>query len=277
MFPFDLLHHKRARPALTTLFAEALAVTLVSIGMAWLVFSAASGLIAVFLVSIGMQETFSRLLDVNRKDIYEERLDPYAANAWLVAALVVIFIGCFAAFSMVAWSLPSGGLRTVFAAQLELSPLKAFNLSQLSMGHFGELFARNITVFAVCLLLSSVFRTGGAMLILAWNSSVWALSYTFLSQTTIVLGAASTATTLIAVVGGITPHLVLEAAAYTIAALVGIFAAKAIEKYHWRSAKFKRVMTAVGLLVAIGMALLAIGAAAESWWPQQWFRLVLGS
>jgi hypothetical protein len=277
MFPFDLLHSARSRPALTTLFVEALAVTLVSIAMAWLVFSAASGLIAVFLVSIGMQETFLRLLEVNRRDIYEERLDPTAANAWLVAALVVVFAGCFTAFSIVAWSLPSGGLRTLFAAQLELSPLKALDLSRLSMGHFGELFARNTTVFFVCLLLSSVFRTGGAMLILAWNSSVWALSYTFLSRTTIVLGAASTPTTLMAVVGGITPHLVLEAAAYTTAALVGIFAAKAVEKYHWRSPTFRRVMTAVVLLVAIGVLMLAVGAAAESWWPQRWFALVLGA
>ncbi len=275
MFPFDLWHRERTRPALRSLFAEAFAVSLVSIGMAWLVFSAASGLIAVFLVSIGMQQSFSLLLDVNRRDIYEGRLTAYAANAHIVSALVVVFLGCFTAFSIVAWSLPSSGLRMVFATQLELSPLRALDLTGLSMGHFGRLFQRNLAVFGLCLLVSSVFRSGGAMLILAWNASVWALSYTFLSRTTIVLGAATLEETLVAVIGGITPHLVLEAAAYTTAALVGIFAAKAVEKYHWSSPEFRRVGIAVLLLIVAGVLMLAAGAAAESVWPGVWFSWVL--
>lgn len=275
MFPFDMWHRKRTRPAHSSLFAEAFVVSLVSIGMAWLVFSAASGLIAVFLVSIGMQQSFAVLLEVNRRDIYDGRLTAYAANARIVSALVIVFLGCFAAFSIVAWSLPSSGLRVLFATQLELSPLQALDLSRLSMGNFSELFLRNVSVFGLCLVASSVFREGGAMLILAWNASVWALSYTFLSRTTIVLGAASLPETLVAVIGGITPHLVLEASAYTTAALVGIFAAKAIEKYHWRSPEFRRVGRAVLLMIVVGLVFLIIGAAAESVWPATWFGWVL--
>jgi hypothetical protein len=275
MFPFDRWHLQRTRPSPRGLFFEAFAVALVSIGMAWLVFPAASGLIAVFLVSLGMQRSFAVLLEVNRADIWDGRLTPYAANAAIVAALVVVFMGCFAAFSVVAWSLPSGGLRMVFATQLELSPLHALDLSQLSMGELDVLLERNLSVFALCLLISSVFRSGGAMLILAWNASVWALSYTFLSRTTIVLGAASRAETLVAVIGGITPHLVLEASAYITAALVGIFFAKAVEKYHWRSPEFLRVARAVALLVVVGILFLLAGAAVEAFWPAAWFGLVL--
>lgn len=275
MFPFDMWHRQRTRPAQGSLFAEALIVTLVSITMAWVVFPAASGLISVFLVSIGMQQSFAVLLEVNRRDIYDGRLTPYAANARIVSALVVVFVGCFVAFSLVAWSIPTSGLRTLFSTQLELSPLNALDLNHLSMGTVSYLVVRNLWVFGLCLVASLVFREGGAMLILAWNASVWALSYTFLSRTTVVLGTAPLDRTLVAVVGGITPHLVLEASAYTTAALVGIFAAKAIEKYHWRSPEFRRVARAVLLMIVVGGALLLIGALAESAWPTTWFAWIL--
>jgi len=275
MFPFDLWHRGRTRPALTVLFVEAFLVTLIATGMAWLVFAAASGLIAVFLVSLSLQDSFSTLLEVNRRDIYEGRLAPYSANAWLVFALVAVFAGCCLAFSAVAWWLPTSSLRLVFASQLELSPVHALDLSRLTLGQFEALFLRNLSVFGLCLLVSAVFRSGGALMILAWNASVWAVSYALLSRSTIVVGGAPVATTLLAAAGGITPHLVLEAAAYITAALVGIFVAKAVEKYRFSDARFRRVMRASLLLVLAGGVLLAIGAAAESWWPPVWFAWVL--
>ena len=272
MFPFDLLHQGRTRPSLAILFGEAFFVTGVGVGMAWLVFPAAAGLITVFLISLGMQDSFATLLEVNRRDIWEKRVTPYSANAWLVGALVSVFLGCFLAFSFVAWSLSAASLRQVFASQFLLSPLQAVDLSRLAFGSVSGLLTRNVSVFLLCLLISAVYRTGGALLILAWNASVWALSFTFLSRSTIALGAASLPATVTAVVVGITPHLVLEAAAYVIAALVGIFVAKAVEKYSWRSPQFLRVVRACLLLVGVGMLLLSTGAVVESWWPTTWIQ-----
>jgi hypothetical protein len=275
MHPFDLLHRRRVRPALALLFVEAFLVTLISTGMAWLIFSAASGLIAIFLISLGMIESFKVLLEVNRRDIYEERMTPYSANAWLVLALLAVFLGCFVAFIGVACSLSPDTLRTVFASQLEVSPVRNLELAGMSLGDFPALFSRNISVFFLCLLVSAIYRSGGALIILAWNASVWALSYTIISRSNIALGTASLPQTLVAVVGGVTPHLVLEAAAYASAALVGIFAAKALEKYSWRDPRFFRVVRASLLLVLVGVVFLALGALAESRWPSWWFHLVL--
>ena len=275
MYPFDAWHADRERPVFALLFLEAVLVALIGTAMGWLVFPAASGLIAVFLVSIGLQETFALLLDINRRDIYESQRGPYSSNAWLVAALVAMFGGCVVAFATAGSLLSTGGVRLVFETQYQLTPLRAFDLSGVSFGGFSQLMERNLSVFGLCLVISTVFRTGGGMLILAWNASVWAVSFAVLARTTMLLGAASLWRTVLAVVGGITPHLVLEGAAYVIASLVGIFLSKAIEKYPLDHPRFYRVVRASLLLILVGLGLLAAGAFAESVWPELWFRQVL--
>jgi len=275
VFPFDTWHRRRIRPSLVLIFVEAFIVSLVATGMAWLVFSAAAGLIAVFLICVGMQDSFVILLECNRKDIWEERLAPYSANAYLTAALVSIFLGCFIGFSAIAWTLPADVMRTVFGPQMQLSPLEGVNLGNLQFGHFDTLLAHNLGVFALSILISAVFRSGGALLILSWNASVWALSYVHVSRLTILLGEGALLSTAVAVVVGITPHLVIEAAAYVIGTMVGIFTAKAIEKYRLRDPRFGRVIVASVTLVGIGVILLAVGAFIEGRWPGYWIGLFL--
>lgn len=277
MFPFDLWHQKRVRPALPLVFLETILVTLLSTAMAWLVFPAAAGLVAVFLTCVGMQDSFAILLECNRRDIWEERLPPAKANAWLVTAIVCIFLGSTLAFSAVAWSLPADSMRALFGSQLQLSPMQAIDLSNLQFGFFDVLFSHNFWVFVLAVAVSMVFRSGGAMVILSWNASVWALTYAHLSRLTIAMGLASPLSTVIAVSIGVTPHLVLEAAAYITGTMAGIFVSKAIEKYEWRDPRFSRVILAALTLVAVGVGLLLVSVLIEMTWPAWWIHFVLPS
>lgn len=275
MYPFDNLHRGRERPLPLLIFLEAFLVTLIGTLIAWVIFSAAAGLISVFLITLGLQETFLLLLDVNRRDIWEKKLTGYAANTSLVASLVALFFGCFAGISAIAWLLSTDTLRLVFRSQFELSPLQGLDLTRIDFGTLEVLFVHNFWVFALSFLISVFYRAGGALLILCWNASVWALSYAYLSQATIALGIGSAASTIGAVVVGITPHLALEVVAYVLAALVGIFFAKGIEKYRVRDPRFRRVMFASLALLVAGIAILAIGAAVEGVWPAYWLARVL--
>ncbi len=267
MFPIDIWHRKRVRPALILIFLESVLVTLIGTGTAWLIFPAAAGLIAVFLICVGMQESFSILLECNRKDIWEGRLDPYMANVWLVSALVSIFMGCFLAFSGIAWSLPADIMRVIFSMQLQLSPLEAINLTRLQFGQFEPLFWHNVSLLLMTIAVSAVFRSGGALLILSWNASIWALSYAHISRLTVVMGGSSLTRIVTAVAIGITPHLVIEASAYITGTMAGIFVAKAFEKYRWRDRRFSRVIIASLTLAAAGFLLLFLGALVECRWP----------
>lgn len=270
LFPFDILHRKHERPRVALLFVEAFLVTIVGTLMAWVIFSAAAGLIAVFLITIGLQETFSVLLDVNRRDIWEQRLTAYRANYALLLSGIALFTGCLAGISVIAWLLQPDMLRQVFASQFQLSPLPALDLTRIDFGSFDRLFRHNLTIFALSLLISIFYRSGGALLILSWNASVWALSYSYVSQSTVALGIGSLQTTAAAVVVGITPHLLLEVAAYVCAAMGGIFFSKGVEKYRLRDAKFRRVMLATAAIVTSGIIILALGAAVEAHWPAYW-------
>ncbi len=275
MFPFDILHRQQERPRVALILVEAFVATIIGTSMAWVIFSAAAGLIAVMLITLGLQETFSRLLDENRRDIWEQRVTPYKANSALLLGIVAMFSGCLAGISVIAWLLPPDTLRLVFNSQFALSPLPALDLSRVDFGSFERLFRHNLSIFLLSLVISIVYRTGGALLILTWNASVWALSYSYLSQSTIALGIGTPAKTISAVVVGITPHLILEVAAYVLAGMVGIFLSKGIEKYRWKDPKFRRVMAASLVLVSIGIAILAVGAAVEGNWPACWLARML--
>jgi hypothetical protein len=174
-----------------------------------------------------------------------------------------------------AWVLPIAKARTLFSSQLELTPISGLDLGRLQMGGFGVLLEHNLGLFGLSVLVALVFRAGGAMLILAWNASVWALVYAFLSRSTVAFGESSVAKTLLAAVVGVTPHLVLEASAYVVAAMVGIFTAKAFEKYGLRDERFARVMVASLSLVLAGMLLLVAAAAVEASWPEWCFERML--
>jgi len=243
--------------------------------VAWLVFPTASGLISVFLLTLGMQGSFQVLLDRNRRDIWDEKMNPVKANYLLTIAIVAIFMGSVTGFTLITRLVPAEALRSLFSIQFQLTPLQAVDLSRIHFGSFGELFTHNLTIFGLSILISWVYREGGAMLILSWNASVWALSYAYLMRSTVVLGKGTWFSSTLAIVGGITPHLILEAAAYIIGAMGGIFLAKAIEKYHWNDDPFRRVLRASLMLIVIGVAILAVGCLIESAWPRLWVHWVL--
>ena len=114
------------------------------------------------------------------------------------------------------------------------------------------------------------FAAYGAMLVVAWNACVWTFVLTELTTRALPDGAASLWQTLsfsLLVLGAVLPHLLLEASAYVIASLAGIFVSKALVKYGPRDPAMAEIVQVAAVMVLLAATILVAAGLIESTWP----------
>jgi len=127
-------------------------------------------------------------------------------------------------------------------------------------------------VLASFMVLALVYRSFGALLALTWNACVWGVVLTLLVARGISLTDGSTIVFVLVALLALLPHLVLEATAYVLGALAGIFLSKGLAKYEIETVEFKMVARASGSLVLIAAILLTLAGLVEHWFPDQLLR-----
>lgn len=111
---------------------------------------------------------------------------------------------------------------------------------------FWTIFRNNLRVYAISVLLSLLYGTGGVLL-LSWNASLVAA---FLATTKDPI------TSLIAIL----PHGILEFMGYFIGGVTGIFIGVAVVEEGWN----KRLLRSVLFLFTLGVLLIFLGALVEA-------------
>ena len=104
------------------------------------------------------------------------------------------------------------------------------------------------------------------ILVLAWNASTWGAVFSCV----ILMATEDQSSNLFAytlkTLFCILPHLVVEAIAYILIAMSGVFLSRAITRYSWSSEAFSQVGAAVLNILMLATVLLAIAGALESFW-----------
>ena len=261
---------------LPRLLAEAFCWSAVGIVGGLLVFPEVASLAGVFLMAFAVAPAVDALLERNKEEVWAPGGDPGRANRRLAAALFAVFCGVLTAFATMVWLSPAEKLDAWF--DLQLGPFVAGHVTEVDFGTFPALLSINVRVLTVCLLFALAYRHGGLLLVLAWNASRWGVIFSYVARKGASdEGAVAGLGVLLRTAAGVLPHLALEALAYILAAMCGVFLSKALAKYEITSSAFAQVGMAVLRLLGIALLLLSAGAAVEAWLAPELIGWLFGS
>jgi len=240
------------------LFIEGVWVALFGTGFAWWLFPNEVSLISVFLASIITTDSIERVLEWNRVAIFERDEVPLDVNLTLANKLLMMFLGCVVGFSALSLTLPLDTVEHLFSHQLLASYGQTFTTM-----HFGSVDGVLLNNFYVMLFFFAIalpFEKGGVMLAIAWNASVWGSTFSVLARRWSLDGGPGVYEAWARVMAACTTHMALEAAAYVLAGLAGVFLSKAFHKHAIDSDPMVSILFSAATMLGLALALLVLGA-----------------
>jgi hypothetical protein len=222
------------------------------------------GFFSLFLAAAGLMHRFQVLLEENRQNIYVRKLGWRLTNGKTASSLVMLFFGSCAAYLVAGMAWSEDAIQVYFGFALDAAQIGGSNVLDRRFDAFGSLVFHNLmvmlSVFALCVL----YRSYGALLALGWNACVWVFVLVTLVrraiESTDLSGWYFGGTAALALV----PHLCLEACAYVLAALAGIFTSRGIVRYTLSDLVFRQIMTAVAKLLVAGALMVLLAGLLES-------------
>lgn len=237
----------------------------------WL-FPAETSLLAVVLAALATDESMDRLLEWNRHRILDRREPPVRANGALALRFLAMFLGMLVAWSSFGLLLDASQVEVLFSHQVQ--QFGSLRFADLDLGTPGTLLPHNLQVLLFFLVISMVFRGGGVMLAVAWNASVWGASFGVLARTWSASGGPPLPLAWLRVMGACFPHLLLEACAYVLAGMAGVFLGKGLLKHMGDPDRLLSILRTVGTVLSLALALVAAGALWEGWITPELVRLL---
>jgi uncharacterized membrane protein SpoIIM required for sporulation len=261
MYLFDK-YYSAGRFGNGLVLAESVLVSLLGIGCGFVLFPAEASLIGVFLIAIAQARTVEVLLDRNRDEIWNRLCPTHTANFRLAAALFTLFMGILATYAAATLLVPEGKLLSLFERQI--GDYGGHSITEVVFDNLTAVLGHNAIVLVACFLFSLIYRHGGMLLVLAWNASVWGVVFPYIARTAPDQAAGGAVVYFLKSFTSIFPHLLLEAIAYILVAMAGVFLSKAIQKYDLGSAKFNQVALAVFRIAALAVAFLVVASVVEA-------------
>ena len=243
-------------------FAAASASAGAGILAAALLFPQSTALVSVFLFVLAQAPVLGDLLDRNRHQIWVDEIPPRRANAELARAITVIFLAVLVAYGATALlASPDLVLRWF---DVHLAGYRRGTLRDIHFGTFEALAIHNGGVLVICFLSAVLYAHGGMLLVLAWNASLWGVVFGYLTRFTAATDPLGALGALGRALASILPHLLLEALAYIVAAMAGVFLYRGLRRHPVQTAAFRRVLVAVLRLLALAAVILVVAAAVEA-------------
>lgn len=238
-------------------------ISLVSLGVAYLVFPQYLGILTVFLITIISAPFMFNLLKYEeaREEIevekvsFVQRINPISAFSRQSETFVIysaFFAGMVIALSLAFVVLPQNFVSELFNEQISQIGKINLILGGATFGDtFGKIVQNNLVVMAVAFVFALLFGIG-AIFILAWNASVLAAAIGIVTKSSGVTDALVT----------FLPHGVFEIAAYFVAGIAGGIISVAISKRG--SKDFGLVVGDMVVLMVLSVALVIVGAYIET-------------
>ena len=261
MYLFDI-RYNTGRFGNGLVFLETVVVSVLGIVSGFILFPSEASLIGVFLIAFGQARTVEVLLDRNRDEIWNGFKTPARANFRLAASLLTMFMGILASYAAAALVVPNDAFLELFGRQV--GDYGGHSITEVMFDDFSGILAHNVVVLVICFVFALVYRHGGMLLVLAWNASVWGVVFPYVARTAPDLTPGGPAVYFAKSFACIFPHLSLEAAAYTLVAMAGVFLSKAVQKYNVGSERFTKVGGSVVRLAALSLVLLVAACAVEA-------------
>ena len=240
------------------LFVEGLFAAAIGVGFGTWLFPKEASLVAVFLCAISAEDSIERLLGDNRKSIMDKGEAPRRANLRLVHRVLWLFAGAFLGFSVMAMVVPDSLLGLIFNHQIE--DYGDAHFPSLVLGNTGALFVHNAYVVLFFFLIAVPFRHDGVVLAVAWNASVWGATFGVLARRWAHADGPGLVEGFLRIMSACVGHMALEASAYVLAGMAGVFVSRGIMRYSLDSVVLSSILRTVCVMLACSLALVAFGA-----------------
>ncbi len=240
------------------LLAASLLFSSVGIAVARHLFEGDAGAIGVLLCVLGLLPTLDHLVD--RHKASPAGLSPVLylrADMQLASRVLTLFAGVMLAYAIWSLLLPVEQVRHSFHSQL--APWLRLGAPGFEPGFLTGIWTNNLLVLVGVLLLSALYRTGGALLVLAWNASVWGATFALIArlQSGDVLGK------WLVVSACVFPHVLFEAVGYILMALCGLGVVRLIARYRDPSLERVHLIRKVALLGGAAVACVLVAGLLE--------------
>lgn len=271
----NLIGPKEAKRKPWKVFFLGILFSAIAIAFSLWIFPTEASLVIVFLIVLmSIPLMYFTLLEEEQEDfkfITEARILREHGRA--IKFLLFLFLGFVVGFALFYILFPESLVQNVFSLQLDtISNINGAVISGSSVtdGAFISILSNNLKVLFFCLLFA-LFFGAGAIFILAWNASVISAAVgTYvrngLAQYASLFGFDKLAVHFNLFISGMLRYMIhgiFEIAAYFIAGLAGGIISLAVVNKHVRSFKLRKVLKDAGLLIAIAILLLVIGALIE--------------
>jgi len=250
-----------------SIYVEALVLTLIAVILSQILYAKESGIVALFFISILLQQRMQDILDENRKAIFIQHFSGLRANMVTTVKIIFIFVGIFSVFLAITLLFPKELTFNLFKKQLEISQISPYSVVEMPFGSFSPLVQHNIIVLLLVMMFSFFFQHIGAVFVLGLNASIWGVVFSIIGLNTIQQHAFQPILFYMGAALSIFPHLIIEATGYVVGSLSGIFFSKACVKYEIGSDIFNQVAIAAIKMAICSTCLIILSSFIESFFP----------
>ncbi len=250
------------------LLIAAAAFSSLGIAVARHFFDSNVGTISIFLCVLGLLPTLGSLVDRKKSKskplaqlLSEEKRTRPRYDLTLAVSLLMLFVGVMLAYAAWVLILPEEVVRRCFNGQL--GPWLDMGTSGFRARPLAPILSNNLLVMVGVLLLSMLYRNGGALLVLCWNASVWGAAFAWFATVESVSGLGAVIRWL-GLTASVLPHIVLEATGYILTALVGLLLIRLIVRFRDVALDRRELLMGIGKLGGAALACVVLGAVAET-------------
>ncbi|MBD3164274.1 hypothetical protein GF323_03675 [Candidatus Woesearchaeota archaeon] len=242
-----------------------IAYSVIGIGLAVLLFPEDPALVAVALISIMFYPTINKLMKQEESIETEQKEFNFMVflkdHRYVFMIYMLMFSGMLLTFSYFSLLLPKMASNHIFQNQINVM---TGNAVAFEGGLFRSLLQNNLIVMIVIFITAMLLGDGGIFLI-TWNASVWGTIFGNLAKTAAFNANQNPFTYFLIVIGIVSPHMLLEAFSYIVAATTGGVVSNAMIKEKLASKKFNNIATNTVISLAIALIILLIAVAVETY------------
>jgi hypothetical protein len=278
-----LPEHDKALIKYPSLFMEALLVTAIALAVVGGLGIQEAGFFGIFLTAASLLPRFDKILAANKREVFVLKRSHTTAYLNTSKSILALFMGMCAATLLAALATEQSALAASYGFIFDSVGLRDSNLFNRQFSSGASIFAHNLAVGLVIVVLCAFYRTYGALLTLGWNASIWVVVLVSLTRGVLSSGVQNTVQIAAMSFVAVTPHLVLEGIAYIMLALASIGYSVGITRYglalktaqpvsdashqalkHPQDKVLQSIAMASAGLIALGLVVLALAAVVES-------------
>jgi hypothetical protein len=190
-----------------------------------------SGFFGLFLAAASLIGRFDAILESNRRMILVSKVASVRANLITAIEVMMLFMGMCCAFFVLSTQQSPLALRESFGFIHDMANLSDGDLLSRNFSNIQGILTHNAKVAVAIVILCTVYRTYAALLTLGWNAAVWVITLVTLTRRILEQGDLNNAKVAALSFCAVSPHLILEGAAYILIAVAAILYSRGLTKY----------------------------------------------